>query len=215
MKYIIPKIWEREPCYIIGGGWSLKGFDVSLFEGKNIIGVNNSFKLADFIQFCWFKDYRWYGWKENQNSIAHRHSNSSFPISFVSCHPRFQNHPYIYYVQARGGCGINKISGQVCGNYCSGLSAINFAYHLGSNPIILLGFDMKPNPDDPLDNNYHREHEIKPRKIFDPYLSFLRAVEPIRKDADSLGVTILNVTVDSGIPDNIFKWISIKEAINL
>lgn len=213
MKYDIPKIWENKPCYIVGGGWSLKGFNISLLEGKNIIGINNAFKLADYISFCWFGDFQWYGW--NLADITMRRLKSPSLTSFVSCHHKFENHPFIYHVERTGGAGINRKQNKVYWNYCSGLSAINFAYHLGSNLIILLGFDMKPNPSSPLSNNWHEEHQVKLRKAINPYTSYLRTVEPIRRDADELGITILNVTKDSGIPNDVFKWISIEEAISL
>src|SRR3989304_3240828 len=208
MKYNIPKIWENKTCYIIGGGWSLKGFDVSILQGKNIIAVNNAFKLADFISFCWFGDLQWYGW--NENDILSRLLKPSFPIPFVSCHPRFDNHKQVYHVSRTGGCGISTKENKVYWNYCSGFSAINFAYHLGVKTIILLGFDMKLNPTSPFHNNYHEEHQVKPRKVYDPYISYLRSAEPIKKDADELGLTILNVTKDSGISNDIFKWVSIE-----
>lgn len=213
VKYNIPKMWDNEPCYIIGGGWSLKGFDVSVLKGKNIIGVNNAFKLADFITFCWFGDFQWYGW--NLADITMRRLKSSFSTSFVSCHNKFENHPFIYHVERTGGCGINTKENKVRWNYCSGFSAINFAYHLGANPIILLGFDMKPNPNNPKDNNYHQEHQVKLRKIYNPYTSYLRAVESIKKDANELNIKIFNVTTDSGISEDIFKWISIEKAVSL
>ena len=213
MKYEIPRIWENEPCYIIGGGWSLKGFDVSILKNKNIIAINNAFKLADFIQYCWFGDFQWYTW--NENDITARFLRLSPPFNLISCHPKFEKHNQIRYVQRTGGNGINRTPNTVYWNYCSGFSAINFAYHLGSNLIILLGFDMKPNPISPLDNNYHNEHQVKLRKAYNPYLSYLRSVESIKKDIDELGIIILNVTKDSGIPNDIFKWVSIEEVINL
>ena len=120
MKYEIPKIWENEPCYIIGGGWSLKGFDISILKNKNIIAINNAFKLADFIQICWFGDFQWYMW--NENDITSRFLESSPPFNLISCHPRFEKHNRICYVQRTGGCGINKKCNTVYWNYCSGLT---------------------------------------------------------------------------------------------
>lgn len=218
MEWTIPKQWENQTCYIFGGGWSLKQVDISPFLGKNIIGVNNSYVLLPSIQFCWFGDYRWYGW--NEENITRRRLSSSSPIEFVSCHARFTKHPVVKCVRRRGNSGISSTQGEVCWNFCSGFSAINFAYHLGVKTIILVGFDMRPNPNKGEGNNWHKEHQtaktISERTaLHNPYPLFLKATNVIKRDADSLGLTILNATEGSAIPNEVFEHITIKRALEL
>ena len=37
--------WTGHPCFIIGGGPSLKGFDFNLLEGRKTIGINRAFEF--------------------------------------------------------------------------------------------------------------------------------------------------------------------------
>ena len=76
------KAWEGKPCFIIGGGPSLEGFDWNRLKGKRTIGINRAFeKFEPTIIFSMDTRYlRWielgaYGEDINQrliNSKAYR-----------------------------------------------------------------------------------------------------------------------------------------------
>ena len=109
---------------------------------------------------------------------------------------------------------VIKKEGYVAWNRSSGDSAINFAYHLGVKRIVLLGFDMhSSNGNGNINHNWHKEHRgisVK-NPNFDPYGRFLKPFKQIKKEADILGLEILNATIGSGL--TAFPMINIKDVI--
>ena len=73
----IPKIWEGQTCYILGGGPSLTRMNLDLIKGKHIIGVNNAYRLGDWVDICWYGDCRWFDW--------HQHHLRYFPGFVATC----------------------------------------------------------------------------------------------------------------------------------
>ncbi len=49
----IPKIWNKSTVFIIGGGPSLLDIDLSLLHDKRVIGVNQAYKLGNWIDILW------------------------------------------------------------------------------------------------------------------------------------------------------------------
>ena len=99
--------------------------------------------------------------------------------------------------------GIDKRPKTISWNRNSGASAINLAYHLGAGRVILLGFDMKPNEDGEL--NWHRKHIEMGLNKEDAkrgqriYNRFLVCFDMIERDAQLLGLPIINANPDSQI----------------
>lgn len=103
--------------------------------------------------------------------------------------------------------GITTTPGRVCWNRCSGLSAINLAYHMGASTVFLLGFDMMHNG---LQKNWHKDHNEVPLKSAEKsYARFLKACPAIKRDADKVGLEIINGNPDSAIGQ--FPKMTLKE----
>lgn len=225
-RWIPPKIWQGQECWIIGGGSSiLKQFNVPEFvktkiqsrecslsilseyltalHDKNVIGINTAYKIGNWIGFVFFGDKGWY--------LVHREGLKSFPGYKVSCHGSFVNRSKddpenIKYMERDSKrYGISDRPGFVSWNFNSGAAGINLAYHLGVSRIILLGFDMD------IDENgythWHGSHkEIKDKRVLgrDPFKSFERhlpSFHSIAQDAERLGLEIINANPDSKIQD--------------
>ena len=209
-----PKLWENQTAYILGGGPSLLGMDYCLglkrlLKDKRIIGVNNAFKFGSWVDICWFGDEKWFRW--NFKELA------KYPGLKVTCNPGLVKEAAKHHilVMERGKSdGIEKKEGYVAWNRSSGASAINFAYHLGVKRIVLLGFDMhSSNGNGNINHNWHKEHRgisVK-NPNFDPYGRFLKPFKQIKKEADILGLEILNATIGSGL--TAFPMINIKDVI--
>jgi len=53
--------WAGEPCFIIGGGPSLKGFDFESLRGKGrVIAINRAYEHVPFADVHFFMDNRYY-----------------------------------------------------------------------------------------------------------------------------------------------------------
>lgn len=211
-----PKLWSNQTVYILGGGPSLLGVDYclgleKLLRNKRVIGVNNSFKLGSWVDACWFGDAKWFEW--NFKELA------QYSGLKVTCNPKFltmkEFGKHHILIMGRGKSnGIERKAGYIAWNRSSGASAINFAYHLDVKRIVLLGFDMhSSNGNGNINHNWHREH--KGRSIdnvnFSPYERFLKPFAQIKKEADVLGLEILNATVNSAL--TIFPVVDIRDVV--
>ena len=129
---------QGEPCFIIGGGASLKGFDFERLRGKGrIIAINRAYEHLPFADIHFFMDNRYY--KRVQAEAAWQ----TFPGRKV--YLNMSGYPVdkgIVSLHALGRTGLSTSMGQGLyhGNH-SGVGAIGLAYCLGANPIYLLGFD--------------------------------------------------------------------------
>lgn len=114
--------------------------------------------------------------------------------------------------------GIENGNGTISWNRCSGTSAINLAYHFGAKRIVLVGYDMKRIE---AEDNWHDEHkkmhpnthkkrtDEKAERMYKRYMSCMPAVA---KDAEKLGVEIINATPGSAIEQ--FPMVKLEEVID-
>jgi len=97
-----------------------------------------------------------------------------------------------YYAKGKLS-GICEKPDEVAWNRNSGASAINLAYHLGAKRVVLLGYDMRRVDGEP---NWHKDH---PAKDKNPYELYLRHFKTIARDADRLGLEVINCTPNSAL----------------
>lgn len=196
-------------AFVLGGGPSLLSVNLDLIKDRRVIGVNNSYGTPvidkdgmakvkpdgrvcytprNWIDACWFHDRRWFDW--------HRDSLVDFPGIIAHCCPQLQV-AGLHYFERGKPAGIDEKIGRVASNGNSGMSAINFAYHLGVRRVVLLGFDMKMVDGNP---NWHKDHKTRPYTLkHQPYFRFLRRAEYVRKDAIKLNLEIINCTPGSAM----------------
>lgn len=114
--------------------------------------------------------------------------------------------------------GIETKPGHISWNRCSGISAINVAWHLGAARAVLVGFDMRRVDKD---DNWHDEHKkmnpnsYKKRdddKAGQIYNRFMKCLPAVAKDAEGLGFEILNATPGSAIKQ--FKFVNLEDVAN-
>lgn len=188
----VPRIWPDSIVYILGGGVSLKGENLSLIHNERVIGANDAFLLGDWVDVCWFGDARWYEW--NKDKLL------NFAGLKICCCPGLKAKG-IKVIGRNGNRseGITTNPYHISWNRCTGSSAINLAYLFGAKTIVLLGFDMKQTDGK---DNWHDNHKIKnPSSNIpnSPYNRYLKSFIAIKQDAEKLGVKIINATVDSAI----------------
>jgi len=209
-----PKLWQDSTCYILGGGPSLSNVNFDLIKDSRIIAVNNAYgdpieeienkvchyKPRNWVDICWFGDERWYWW--------HKSCLKAFTGFLVTCKESLRGTSGIYVIKrSRKQFGIDERPGFIRWNFNSGASAINLAYHLGVKKIVLLGFDMKNIEGK---SNWHNDHQSTPRIL--PYTRFLKSFSVIKKDADRIGLEIINCTPESGMKE--FPIMSLEEFLN-
>lgn len=147
--------WDGKPCFIVGGGPSLRDFDWTKLKGHRTIGVNRAFERFD-PSIIFSMDLRFLNWimkdkyeliEDGAETKAKFLASQAYkvwlctytlelPRSFFLV-PVVKNyfyglHNFTFSMQEGIGHGDN-----------SGYAALNLAVCLGANPIYLLGFDCK------------------------------------------------------------------------
>jgi hypothetical protein len=203
-----PQMWSGETVFIVGGGPSLRGVDLyPMLKARRTIGVNYSAIFNPWMEVCWFGDCRWFDW--NVDKLK------DWPGLRVTCCERLHVVPWIRVMKrSKKGKGIETEPGRVCWNWNSAGSAINFAFHLGSRRIVLLGIDLKR--DEQNNTHFHDEYaKVNPRQVSIEYTykRFIEGFNQIAKDAEQLGVEIINGNPDSRL--EAFPRVPLAEAVAL
>jgi hypothetical protein len=228
MPWKVPRIWEGGECFIIGGGPSMpEQFDIpkkviesvlshkaqpkeyspylSQLYDKHVIGVNASFMIGNWIDFCFFGDAGFF--------LKNRRGLSNFPGIKVSTNSATRGYPWVKYLKQYTrdrNCGISPKNSELVWKSNSGATAIDLAVHLGAKKIILLGFDLS------MDANHNSHwHSVYPKKSPKAYEnSFSRhhkAFPAIARDAKRLGVRIINANPKSQL--SVFEKVNLSEIL--
>jgi len=231
MIWNVPKIWEDGDVWILGGGPSIpKLFNVpdkvikdvvsrkfspntysqymQSIHNKHVIGVNVAYLLGDWIDMVFFGDSAFF--------LKHMDGLAEFKGLKVSCASNVASHDWVKYTPKDGkhNKGITKQPHLVSWNGNSGAAAISVAVHTGAKRVILLGFDMSLG--DIKNQHWHDVYERGPavtekrlKKL--PFNRHLRGFAGIKRDADTMGVEILNCSPNSTIKE--FRKVTLEELL--
>lgn len=122
------------PCFILGNGPSLNDFDTQILRPYFTIGINRAFYKIDPTILMWQDASLWYS--ERRKLLETK------AIKFTTVHGDPENRFYHYKIKS----GIFEMPENLSllhGSGCTGPLAVQAAYLLGCNPIVLCGFDCK------------------------------------------------------------------------
>lgn len=228
MAWRVPKIWENEDAWILGGGPSIPHqFGVpqdiidKVKEGKlppssyspylhpihdrNVIGVNAAYNLGSWIKVLFFGDKGFF--------LKHKRDIRKFPNLKITCANTGKNWEYQktqvkFLSRESRRHGICDSPEKICWNFNSGAAAINVAVHFGVTRIFLLGFDMKES--DKTGSHWHNVYNNKSIKDV-TFNRHLKSFPYIEKDTKKRGIEIINLNPDSAI--KCFKKANLDEVI--
>jgi hypothetical protein len=206
--WMVPPMWKGETVFVVGGGPSLRGADLSPLADRHVIGVNAAFRLGPWVDVCWFGDAPWF----DANVEALR----LHPAVKASCHERLLRIPWVRVLRRGKPAGIETRRDSIAWNGNSGGSAVNLAVHLGAVRIVLLGFDMRT--DEGGKHNWHEWHNEQKGRLTEPPRNiyeqrFLPRMEVVAADLRALGVECLNASPDSAM--EYFPKITLADALRL
>ena len=233
----VPRMWEGGDVWILGGGPSvidafnippevvkgvrLRQTEISEYSPylaaihkKHVIGINVAYKFGNWVDICFFGDKPFF--------LQHRGELSHFRKLVVTCCQKVgeRNLGWVKYlsiekepIRKHQKQGISTNPSQVCWNKNSGAAAISLATWLGAKRIILVGFDMTLSADNK-EQHFHNEYRKIGTVLKEKQLPFDEHLQPwgiIKKDADALGVEILNTSLNSAIKE--IPKVHIKELL--
>lgn len=150
-------------CVIIGGGWSLTGFDWGLLHGlPHVIAINRAFKDVVTADLFFTEDVRVVQrWAATPAWEAFKGIKAMYALTHVHRARGLKAEPSLYVIDR---VGIDKHWSLSLGNglgssASSGAGAINLAEILGAKRIYLFGFDARSAPGEKYTANYHDEYK--------------------------------------------------------
>lgn len=199
--------WAGEPCFIIGGGPSLTGFDFERLRGKGrVIAINRAYEFCNFADVLFYMDNRFYQLShKDPGRLALWHSFAGAKV-FLNIMGRKYDDTYSVRTIGRIGLSNSIKTGIYHGNN-SGVGAINLAYALRADPIYLLGFDCKFRGKQ---SHFHggygvSQHEGTTR-------SFVRDFERLNRFLVRTRARVFNLSPDSAL--KIFPFKSVDEVLH-
>lgn len=205
--YSIPRCFEGQTVFILGGGPSLSKINFSAISERAILGINNAFSLGTWVDWCMFSDNRW--WKWNFEEVE-KWPNRDHMLSLCPglLEEQEEKWPWLKIVrrdEARFGLSVEPDT--VCWNRSAGGAALNVAYLMGASRAILLGFDMRTIKGK---HNWHDFHKKQERdQIYrSSMMPFLKCMSDAMKVT---GFEIYNATEDSAL--DLFPKITLKEVL--
>lgn len=148
--------WSGKPCFIVGGGPSLKDFDWTKLKGHRTIGVNRAFERfeptiifsmdTDFID--WVRNDMYSRVKDGAETKTKFLASKAYKVWLRMTPVKLPENFFIVRVAKNYFYGLRNFTLQsmqegICHGDNSGYAALNLAVCLGANPIYLLGFDCK------------------------------------------------------------------------
>jgi hypothetical protein len=143
------KEWNNHPCFIVGGGNSLEGFDFDILQGLGkIIAVNQSLLNLPFANMFASMDSRYFRWIHEgvlggETLVAYQDFKGIKVWVNTEMDKTDWKHEVFILDHTGDKVVCQHMEDGVWTGGNSGFSALQIAAVLGCNPIYLLGFDFK------------------------------------------------------------------------
>lgn len=159
--------WPGETVFILGGGPSLRGFDVERLRGRKVIGINESgLSLCPWADVLFWADMRWIQWNSARIGLHTGEYRYTCQKHLLETIPRARYIEWRARLADRSGDVVwNAFATEknCLGGFDSGSRCINLAWHTGASRVVLLGFDMRDYPEDEWrKGNWHGKHALPP-----------------------------------------------------
>lgn len=197
---------------IIASGPSLVRKDVEMCEQRSdlsIIGVNNAYQMCERLDYLYACDWKW--WQLHLDSVPRGVRKYTLDHGW-SGHEEELKQTGIHVLEDAYTDGVSLRWPKICTGQNGGYQALNLAYLLGFNPILLLGYDMRPGPQGQI--HWHEDH---PRPMNNPNKRRLRVwtrhfdrAAPTYRD---LGVEVINVSRETAL--HCFRGMPLEDALAL
>lgn len=148
MQWSVPRARAGQPIFVLAGGPSVAGQDLSALRGYCVIAINSAWLTYPDADYLFFADARW--WSEFGQDVRR-----TFKGTIVSCASSHAQHALIRNLlrtgTPRGSLNWEAVwtgtkANTVCMKHTSVSGAIHLAGLLGGDPIILLGADGQLGP---------------------------------------------------------------------
>jgi len=202
MHWRIEPEWQGQAAFIVGGGTSVRNQNLNLLRGRRVIAVNSSYEAVPWADILYFADKRWMF--EHMKRPAFR----AFPgrkvtcSNWAGCDSNFLRLrrvvPNFDPKFAKVGPGIALDPCAVVSNRTSLQGAMNIAVHLGANPLVLLGADMRRADDG--GTHHHKPHIWNNKPGNESWVPQLEQLALTVAPLQERGIEVINTSPISLLP---------------
>jgi len=197
----IPRKYEGRPIVLCATGPSLTEDVVKIleeFKDKIIVfGINDSYRIIDFLDEFYACDTRW--WEHHGEEFRKKYPDLSAWTQCKHSAPKFN----LQHINGGHRKGLSEKSDFIHFGKNSGFQALNIAYLMGGNPLILTGYNMRVVGK----THFFGDHPSGLHKA-SPYPEFIRHFGEIDKH---IACKIINCTPDTAL--HTFKKADLKETL--
>lgn len=179
-----PQSW-----FVIASGPSLRKQDVASLEGQHVLCINENYLLAPWAPVLYASDGRWWDWHQNRPELK------AFKGRKITQDEEAAGRYGLEYIKSVDADGLSRDPAYVHKGSNSGIQAINLAYHLGARRVVLLGFDMQATGGK---THWHGRHPGE-ADDYGPWHKWIRRYEGVARDADLMGLEIINATRETAL----------------
>lgn len=187
--------------YVLGSSPCIQDLDIDLLKNKTTIAVNLTFFLRHWFTCVWFND------NHSMFNLFHE-PLLAYPgeLMTIDWHETWETDPNliklkpIRHIDRQFTKSFEKPFGLCTDENCvssndnSGLSAVNVAYHLGAERVVLLGMALGPING----REYAGTKELSKVKlghVWDRYAPIHGYVKQVADDAGKIGLEVLNASL--------------------
>lgn len=207
--WAVPRLFPDSTWVCIASGQSLTDDQVeharkAMYAEACHVAVcnNNVFKApwADHLHFCDREWFDWYGNREEFINFTGRKTTCDRTLT-IDC-------PEAHVLKVNQDFGLSQNPSLICGS-SSGQQIINIASLYGAKKIILIGYELQPQPHDATVNHWFGKHpRANSISSLAPMLAGFSRIPP---DAERLGIDIINCSHNTAI--ECFKRDTIENAL--
>jgi hypothetical protein len=190
MTNSIPRCWPEQTVVCIASGPSLTEQDVNYVEGKaRVIAVNDAYRLAPWADVLYAADHAW--WAQNMRYVEACFTGDCWTQSVTAS----AKYSILKRVQLTREPGISHDPMTIHSGGHSGYQALNLAYLMGANRIILLGYDCQRTGGE---DHWFGRHEGPLNQGMD-VAEWARAYDAASDELWRAGITVVNCSRESAI----------------
>jgi hypothetical protein len=192
-------------CIVAASGPSLTPEVADLCRGERVVAVNDAYRLLPFADVKYACDAGW--WEIHRMNVLAGEKWTSHSLSPKNDKRAVADQWGLRVIEGRNGEGFSRDPAVIHYASNSGFQAVNLAILFGSDPIILVGFDMRE-----VDKKRHffgnHKAPLRDGHSFGPW------IESFRRAAAKLGAApqIINATPGSAL--TCFPMMPLAEALN-
>jgi hypothetical protein len=186
--------WRKHRCFLIGGGESLRGFDFSQLDGELTIGINKAFQAHPNFTINYAMDSILYDAILKGQYVEQWNAFKGIRL-FLTPMEIKQFGPEVHLIRRIIDFKISHdLNTGIYGGKNSGLGAIMLAVVFGSNPIYLLGYDMKAKEH----SHWHEGYPNRDITEFNVRLAeYKHEIQTILPFLNNAGFEIVNLNKDN------------------